>query len=115
MTREYIWYYCMFDEADHLAETGMRQFLAQQHRAALESFERAFALDEVAYWFYHLAALSAAALKDNDAAIRYLHKAVDYGWADFEYTINREEFRHLHSTEEWQTVIKRMQEKSEKF
>jgi RimJ/RimL family protein N-acetyltransferase len=113
LTREYIWYYCMFREADHLAETGMRQFLAQQYREALENFEASFALGDVAYWFYHLAALSAASLKDNDAALRYLHKAVDHGWTHVKYTIDCEEFKHLKSTEEWQTVIKRMHEKAE--
>ncbi len=113
LTHEYIWYYCMFDEAEHLAETGMRQFHATQYREALESFERAFALDDVAYWFYHLAALSAASLGDRDAAIRYLHKAVDQGWTHLEYTMSRQEFKLLHGTEEWRVVLKRIQERPE--
>lgn len=113
LTRDYIWYYCMVEEAAHLAETGMRLFIAEQYQEALESLEKGFAMGDVAYWFYHIAALSAASLGDTDAAMRYINMAVDRGWTHFEYTMNREEFKLLHGTEGWQTALKRMQEKQD--
>ena len=48
--KDYQQYYCMFDEAIHFAETGYRQFQAEQYSKVIESFDEAFKKKEMPNW-----------------------------------------------------------------
>jgi len=56
--RDYVHYICMFSEAVHFAESGMRHFLNDEYEDAISDFEKAFRLGEVPDWSYILAARS---------------------------------------------------------
>jgi hypothetical protein len=113
-TKDYVHYYCMFDEVHHLAEIGLFDFRKKQYKKAAECYEKIFAMtDDSPHYYYHLAALAWAALGERKTAIRYLNAAIDKGWTDISFTKSCEQFNSLHRTQEWQDVLRRLQEKVE--
>lgn len=106
--RDYIWHYCMIDEATHLAETGLRAFIQGYFALALDSYEQAFAKGRVSYWYYHQAAQAAATLQEKQKTLALLNQAITEGWQNFEFTKECSEFSFLHSTKDWQKIMKRM-------
>ena len=111
-TRDYVYHYCMFDEAHHLAEMGLFSFRTKQYKKTAECYEKVFAIaDDSPNYYYHLAALAWAALGDCDTAIKYLNTAIAKGWTDLNFTKSCEQFSSLHGTQEWQNVLVRLQKK----
>jgi len=120
LERNYLQYFCIYNEANHLAETGLAFFRAKQYRAAAECMEKVFATprEEMPDWmiaefhlYYHLAARAWAALGDRDKAFRYLDEAVNKGWTDVEATNKCPEFRIFHETQEWKNLMARLEGK----
>ncbi|MGY5874457.1 MAG: GNAT family N-acetyltransferase [Candidatus Thorarchaeota archaeon] len=103
--REYEQYICMFSEAMHIAEAGMRLFYDEEYSQALELFEKSFHLGEVKDWAYYLAARICAKSDDFDNALKYLLRAAEVGCEYIDHLLNNEEFISLHSRAEWSEII----------
>jgi RimJ/RimL family protein N-acetyltransferase len=107
--REYAYYYYIYDPVDHLAELGWYYFKRGEYGKTTQYYERVFALrDENPDYYYHLAAAAWAAVENTEKALKYLHAAVDHGWAHAEWTKQVVEFSVLHGTPEWKAVLVRM-------
>ena len=64
--------------------------------------------------YYHLVARAEAAIGANDAAIRYLGKAIDNGRTCPDSTKNCGEFNSLPETREWEDLMTELERKSRK-
>lgn len=116
--RSYVQYYCVYNEANHLAETGLVRFREKRYSEAAECYEKVFAtprqnmpdwmLEEM-HLYYHLAARAWAALGNRTAAFRCLKAAINEGWTEINSIKSCEEFECLHDTREWKDVLVRLQ------
>ncbi len=107
--REYAYYYYMVDPIDHLAERGWYYYRRREYAKTVQYYQQVFALrDENPDYYYHLAASAWALLGNREQALKYLLAALDHGWTNVEWTSQQEEFRILHSTPEWRTILARM-------
>lgn len=120
LERKYLQYYCMFNEAHHLAELGLAAFKAKRYRETVEYYERVFAAEDIPDWmpgemhlYYHLAARAWAALGDSETALKYLDKAVGKGWTDLEGTKNCVEFTSLHEKAGWKILLEKLQRRAD--
>ena len=105
--REYVYYYYMYDPIDHLAELGWYYYRRGEYAKTVSYYEQVFALrDENPDYYYHLAASAWALLGNGKKALKYLQAALDHGWKHVEWTQQREEFRFLHGTPEWDAIVK---------
>lgn len=120
LERKYVHCYCCFNEAHHLAETGLAHFRAKRYREATECYEKVFAVrsEDMLDWmpgelhkYYHLVARAEAAMGEKDAAIKYLEKAIDKGWTHIDFTKNCDEFNSLHGTQAWKELIAKLERK----
>ncbi|MFW9903498.1 MAG: GNAT family N-acetyltransferase [Candidatus Thorarchaeota archaeon] len=107
---DYIMYSCMFDEAEHLAELGMRLFWSKDFKGSTELFEEAFSKGEVPVWFYFLASRAYSMVGNINAAIRRLKDAVDHGWVNIDYTEQCVEFEPLRHLDQWNEILTQMKE-----
>ncbi len=108
---EYFYYFYIFDEVDHLAELGWYHFKREEYEKTTQYYERVFALrEDNPHYYYHLAAAAWAVQGNHDLACKYLHTAVDRGWARPETTRQVEELQSLHGTAEWEAVLARTKE-----
>jgi len=108
-TREYLYYYYIFDPVDHLAQLGWSYFKYVEYQRTVEYFERVFAArQDHPDYYYNCAAEAWGALEDREMALKYLNLAVDHGWRELDYTNQVERFRFLHGTPEWEAVLARM-------
>lgn len=114
LERTYLSYVRMFDDAYHLAETGLVHFMAGRYIEAARCYEQAFALraDPFPHQYYHLAARAWAVQGERDMAYKYLHMAIDHGENRSEHTRNCNEFVCLHGEQEWQDLLARLEEKT---
>ncbi|MCW3982115.1 MAG: GNAT family N-acetyltransferase [Candidatus Bathyarchaeota archaeon] len=121
LERRYVQCYVCFNEAHHLAETGLAHFRAKRYREAVECYEGVFATKrrDMPDWmpaelhlYYHLVARAKAAIGENDAAIKYLEKAIDNGRIHIDFTENYEEFNSLRETQEWKELMTKLEKKS---
>ena len=103
--REYVHYICMFDEAVHYAESGMRSFYAGRHRDAIADFQRAINSGKPPVWTHILAAQSFAAMGEPDQAIDHLAAAKNRGWTEWSRLLDREGFQSLFSSEQWERIL----------
>jgi len=106
--RDYVHYICMFDEAEHFAERGMRYFFNKQYDMAINDFENAFKIGKVPIWSYLLAARSYAAKNDVKNVIENLTRAYDLGWDNWERVIKSEEIRLINSRKVLKNFISRV-------
>jgi tetratricopeptide (TPR) repeat protein len=110
-TREYSYYYYIFDQADHLAQLGWSCFKRGEYEKTTQYYEQVFALrDDHPDYYYHCTAAAWGALGHQENAINYLNLALDKGWAALDYTSQAKEFHFLHGTPEWEVVLARLQE-----
>jgi RimJ/RimL family protein N-acetyltransferase len=108
-TRQYNYYYYMYDLIDHLAELGWYHYRQQRYDRCTQYYEQVFAQrEDNPDYYYHLAASAWAILGDAQKAIHYLQAAVDHGWVEADFTKEAEEFAFLHGTPEWEALLKRM-------
>jgi len=108
-TREYLYYYYIFDPVDHLAQLGWSYFKYGEYQRTVEYFERVFAArQDHPDYYYNCAAEAWGALEDREMALKYLNLAVDHGWRELDYTNQVERFRFLRGTPEWEAVLARM-------
>ena len=106
--RDYVHYICMFDEAVHYAEKGMRHFFDKEHDDAITEFERAFKIGEVPVWSYLLVARSYATKNEVGLAIKNLEQALSLGWKNWDRVINSEEMQSIGSADEFKAFVKRV-------
>jgi len=113
-SREYAYYYYMYDPIDHLAELGWYYYRRGEYAKTVQYYEQVFALrDENPDYYYHLAASAWALLGNREKALKYLLAALDHGWTNVEWTKQQEEFSILHGTPEWDAVLARMENVAE--
>jgi RimJ/RimL family protein N-acetyltransferase len=107
--REYVYYYYIFDQVDHLAQLGWSHFKSGEYQRTVEYFEQAFAArEDHPDYSYYCAAEAYGALENREMALKYLNLAADRGWGALDYTSRTEWFRFLHGTPEWEAVLARM-------
>jgi GNAT superfamily N-acetyltransferase len=111
LERRYVACVRMFDEAYHLAETGLARFMAGRYEEATRCYEQAFALgtSPFPHPYYHMAARSWAAQGNRGKALHYLDLAIAQGEDRLEYTKGCPEFAILHSGTEWKAVLARIE------
>jgi hypothetical protein len=121
LERVYVQYYVCFNEAHHLAETGLARFRAKRYREAIACYDRVFETprEAIPVWmpsefprYYHLVARAKAAVGENHAAINYLESAIENGWSHLDSTKTCEEFHRLHGTPEWEALMTRLERES---
>jgi RimJ/RimL family protein N-acetyltransferase len=107
--RDYVHYICMFNEAEHYAEKGMRHFFDKEHEEAIESFERAFEIgEEVPVWSYLLMARSYATKNDVGIAVKYLERAHELGWENWDPVVDSEEIKLIKDNEDFKDFEQRL-------
>jgi RimJ/RimL family protein N-acetyltransferase len=104
--RDYKFYFCMFDEAVHFAESGMRYFYDGEHEQAVEDFENAIKIGEVPVWAYLLSARSNGVKGNTARAKKYLIRAKEEGWTNWEPIVGSVELQNLFSAYEWEEILK---------
>ncbi|MFW9850071.1 MAG: GNAT family N-acetyltransferase [Candidatus Thorarchaeota archaeon] len=104
--RDYRFYFCMFDEAVHFAESGMRYFLGGRHDDAVSEFEIGFGIGEVPSWAYVLAARSYGAIGNALRAKELLLQAKENGWSNWEPIVKSQELESVISPQEWDEILK---------
>ncbi|MFW9835368.1 MAG: GNAT family N-acetyltransferase [Candidatus Thorarchaeota archaeon] len=108
--RDYVHYICMFNEAEHHAETGMRHFFDRAYDEAIASFERGFAIREgVPVWSYILAARCYAAKNDARNAVKHLELAYDSGWKNWITVIESNELKLIEDSDIFRDFIQKLQ------
>lgn len=80
--RDYVHYICMFEEAAHFAETGLRYFYDERHEQAIGEFEKGFEVGNPPIWSYVLVARSYAAIGNDENAKHYMAIARELGWTE---------------------------------
>jgi RimJ/RimL family protein N-acetyltransferase len=103
--RDYTQYVCIFDEAIHIAETGMRLFLDQHYLEAIDLFNKASQLGKIPGWAYYLKARSHALLGNYHKAIECMKLSAINGYANVEHILNCEDLECLHGYPEWVEII----------
>ena len=112
--REYVYYYYIFDPADHLAQMGWSCFKRGEYERTMHFYQQVLSQrDENPDYYYHLAAAASAALGRKEQAFEYLNLAVEHGWSNAEATRQVEEFHSLHGTPQWEAVLRRMQDRTQ--
>ena len=107
---EYFYYYYMYDPIDHLAEMGWYHYRHREYDQTVKYYEWVFAQREQnPDYYYHLTASAWALLGNKQQALKYLHAAVEHGWAEAGWTKGQEEFEFLHSDPEWETILRQME------
>lgn len=107
-------YFVFSREALRLRMMAWGAYTTGHYAETVQLNEQVFALEpDVPDYCYHLSAVAAAALGDTDAALRYLHAAVDRGWADADLTRSCDEFAPLHGLDAWAAVLARMELEAE--
>ena len=109
--REYRMAFYIFELPDHLSQLAWSCFKRGEYEKTAQYYERAFSLrgDHPDY-YYNCAAEAWGALGNREMALRYLRRAVENGWAEYEYTSRVERFRTLHGTPEWEAVLTRIRQ-----
>ncbi len=110
--REYEQYFCMFNEAMHYAETGMKLFFNEDYERALENLERSFKLGEVPHWAYYLAARISTKSSDFDKALTHLTSAARLGCDYIDHLLSNDEFEPLHTRSEWSDIVTQIKSNS---
>jgi RimJ/RimL family protein N-acetyltransferase len=107
--KEYVYYYYIFDQVDHLAQLGWSHFNSGEYQRTVEYFEQVFAArEDHPDYFYYCAAEAYGALENREMALKYLNLAADRGWGALDYTSRTEWFRFLHGKPEWEAVLAKM-------
>jgi RimJ/RimL family protein N-acetyltransferase len=103
--RDYVHYICMFSEAEHLAESGLRHFHNKDYDCAISDFDKASQVGEVPVWSYVITARSYAAIGDANHAMEYLIKAKENGWSNWDRTIQDKALQSLFTVEKWNEIV----------
>lgn len=127
LERKYIQCYACSNEAHHLEETAQTHFRAGRYREAVESYEKFFKTpqEQLPNWLrealpqelgvhYFRVASAKAFVGDNNGAMEYLEKAIDNGWLYIDFLKGRKEFENVYGTPEWNRILKKIQEKTQK-
>lgn len=103
--RDYVHYICMFSEAEHLAESGLRHFYNDRFEDAISDFEDAFRTGEVPPWTYILAGRSYTALSNTEKASDQFIKAKLAGWNDWDWLFQNKEIKSKYGDKEWSALL----------
>jgi len=108
---EYTYYYYMTDPLDHLAELGWHYYQQGDHEKTRQYYERLFAARRNnPDYYYYLAASAWGELMNVEKATQYLLSAAEQGWSDLEHIKNDEDFRFLHGTSAWESILDRIEQ-----
>ena len=108
--RDYIHYICMFSEAEHLAESGLRHFYDRQYEEALADLEEALRIGEAPTWTHVLAGRSYAAIGDTTNASKHFIRAKSDGWSNWEWLLQNEEMKHKFGMKEWDELVAQLRQ-----
>lgn len=107
--KEYAYYYYIYDPIDHLAELGWFYYRRGEFDRTVDYYQQVFKLrEENEDYYYHLAASAWAHLGKEKQALKYLREAVQAGWSHAEWTKDQREFKFLHGTPEWESILAQM-------
>jgi RimJ/RimL family protein N-acetyltransferase len=106
--RDYVHYICMFSEAEHFAESGLRHFYNKEYQDAIMDFENAFPLGEVPVWSYYIAARSYGLLGNANIFLKWLLKAKEHGWSKWDSIIQNTAFQSLFTAKEWMEIVSQL-------
>ncbi len=93
--RDYIHYICMFDEAEHLVERGMRSFYDKEYEKAIADFEDALTKGKVPIWMYILAARAYATMSEIEKVLQNFREAQRQGWQNWKPVLQSSEIQQL--------------------
>ena len=110
--RDYVQYACLFDEAVHIAEIGMRMFQDGYYEDAIKQLNKAEKLGELPGWTFYLKARSYALLGNYDEAIECMKMSASKGYSNIEYVLNCDDLKCLHGNPEWANIVKSIKENS---
>jgi RimJ/RimL family protein N-acetyltransferase len=109
--REYRTYYYIFELPDHLSQLAWSCFKRGEYVKTAQYYEQVFSLrQDHPDYYYNCAAEAWGALGDREMALKYLRRAVENGWAAYDYTAGVERFRFLHGTPEWEAILIRIRQ-----
>lgn len=109
--KEYQMYFYIFELPDHLSQLAWSCFKRGECEKTAQYYELVFSLrDDHPDYYYNCAAEAWGALGDREMALKYLHRAVENGWTEYDYTGRVERFRFLHGTPEWEAVLTRIRQ-----
>lgn len=108
--RDYVHYICMFSEAEHFAESGLRHFYKHEFVNAVSDFENAFQIGEVQNWAYVVAGRSYLNLDDVKNASAHFIKAKTMGWSDWDWLFQDEEIQSKFVPKEWEKLISKLKQ-----
>jgi tetratricopeptide (TPR) repeat protein len=105
----YAYYYYIYDQVNHLAELGWYYYKKGEYGKTIAYYEQVFAQRrDNPHYYYHLVAVTWAALGNKDKALEYLSEAVNHGWANAQSTQSVEEFVILHGDPRWEEILAHM-------
>jgi RimJ/RimL family protein N-acetyltransferase len=109
--QDYTMYLFTLDLSDHLAQLAYSFLARDEHRQAIDTYEKLFAQKaDVPAWAYFDTAQAWAALENEENALKYLRIAAKNGWSASDATEQTAEFRILHDIPEWKDVIARIRQ-----
>jgi len=124
LERKYVQFYACANAAHHLEETAQAHFRAKRYKEAIESYEGFLETppEELPEWFrkvlpqelgthYFRVAYAKAAIGEDNAALKYLEKAVDSGWLYIDFLMSCEEFESMHGASAWNSIVKKIRKK----
>jgi RimJ/RimL family protein N-acetyltransferase len=103
--RDYVHYICMFDEAEHHAESGMRHYYDCEYESAISDFEASLQIGEPPVWAHVLEARCYAKTGNSTRALKSLQKAQERGWRQWDSLVEDEDFRSLFTPDEWNNFL----------
>jgi RimJ/RimL family protein N-acetyltransferase len=106
--RDYVHYYCMASELEQVLETAHMHYRLGDTRAETDWLARACTYDDVPVWAFSWAGGAFTRLGDYEAALRYLHQAVDRGWANRQ-ALEDDTFAPLRTMPGWQALLARLE------
>jgi RimJ/RimL family protein N-acetyltransferase len=108
---EYRMYFYIFELPDHLSQLAWSCFKRGEYEKTARYYELVFSLrDDHPDYYYNCAAEAWGALGDREMALKYLRRAVENGWTEYDYTGRVERFLFLHGTPEWEAVLTRIRQ-----
>jgi RimJ/RimL family protein N-acetyltransferase len=107
--RDYMMYYMIFDEVEHLGNLAYSYLLSEHYREAVDIFEENLALrDGLPIWAYYDVARGWAGLGNQEKMFVYLNTLAERGWTGVESLEGCKEFVPWRETPEWISLLERM-------
>lgn len=106
---DYPTYFAYFNPVDNLAVQGDVLLWQGKYAAAVEWYDKAFALGEAKAWAYYGAARAYAALGQDERALDCLEKTVAINAQQAVGMAQVEQFERLHDLPRWKELVRKVQ------